>query len=215
MTRILAVSDEVDEALYGEELKRISPDLVVSCGDLPFDYLEYIVTMLNVPLLFVPGNHDPGLSPDPVPLHPLQGLRFEQDRPPGPQGCINVDGEVRQAAGLVVAGLGGSVRYSPRGANQYTQREMRWRALRLEWRCRLRRRRPQVIIAHSPPSGAGDQDDPAHQGFQAFNRLIRALRPRLFLHGHIHPYGIERPDRWMGETRLVNVIPYRVLEVEA
>jgi len=33
-------------------------ELVLSCGDLPYYYLEYIVSMLNVPLLYVHGNHD-------------------------------------------------------------------------------------------------------------------------------------------------------------
>src|SRR6202162_4580231 len=41
--KIFAVADEVDEATFGDKLDSIRPDLVVSCGDLPFDYLEYIV----------------------------------------------------------------------------------------------------------------------------------------------------------------------------
>jgi len=40
MTRILAIADEVSEALYGGSLSDLKPKLVVSCGDLPFDYLE-------------------------------------------------------------------------------------------------------------------------------------------------------------------------------
>ena len=44
MTRILAIADEVDEGLHTDKLARLRPDLVVSCGDLPFDYLEYVVS---------------------------------------------------------------------------------------------------------------------------------------------------------------------------
>ncbi|MEA2643659.1 MAG: hypothetical protein QOG08_685, partial [Chloroflexota bacterium] len=44
MTRILAIADEVDEALYTDKLVQLRPDLVVSAGDLPFAYLEYIVS---------------------------------------------------------------------------------------------------------------------------------------------------------------------------
>ncbi|HEY1126203.1 MAG TPA: hypothetical protein VGF83_00425 [Actinomycetota bacterium] len=55
MPRILAVADEVDESLGGEALARLRPDLVLSAGDLPFDYLEYLVTVLNVPLLTCRG----------------------------------------------------------------------------------------------------------------------------------------------------------------
>src|SRR2546425_3329828 len=123
-TRILAIADEVDEALYGDKLDRLDPHIVLSCGDLPFDYLEHIVSRLNVPLLYVPGNHDPDLSPGDSTWSPLSA------EPPrrGPEGCINVDGRVVDAAGLRVAGLGGSMRYKP-GPNQYSESQMFWRGL--------------------------------------------------------------------------------------
>lgn len=231
MTRILAIADEVDESLYGPTLKQLEPDIVLSCGDLPFEYLEYIVTVLSVPLLFVPGNHDPDLrTRRPVQPEPVRSGRPFQSgastdwflsgtlaSPPGPEGCVNVDGAIVNDKGLTVAGLGGSVRYAE-GPNRYTQGQMRRRALRLEARGRLRRafRRDgvDVLITHSPPFEVGDiPDDPAHVGFSAFHRLVEKLRPRLFLHGHVHPYGEKQPDRWLGETRVVNVVPHRLLEV--
>ncbi|MFW5772038.1 MAG: hypothetical protein ACOCZH_01855, partial [Phototrophicaceae bacterium] len=33
-------------------------ELVISCGDMPPVYLEFIVSVLNVPLFYVRGNHD-------------------------------------------------------------------------------------------------------------------------------------------------------------
>jgi 3',5'-cyclic AMP phosphodiesterase CpdA len=230
--KILAVADEVEETLYGETLGQLQPDLVVSCGDLPFDYLEYIVTVLSVPLLYVPGNHDPDLStrrleePEVHQAGLLIGSGAGPDRlmvqrfaaPPGPEGCLNVDGRVAEATGLLVAGLGGSVDYAE-GSNRYSQSQMSRRALRLRARARLRRplrrRAVDVVITHSPPLGLGDEpDDPAHVGFAAFHPLVESLRPRLLLHGHVHPHGTARPDRWLKETRVVNVVPYRVLEIE-
>jgi Icc-related predicted phosphoesterase len=230
--RILAVADEVEETLYGETLGQLQPDLVVSCGDLPFDYLEYIVTVLSVPLLYVPGNHDPDLSTRLVEereVHQaglLIGSGAGPDRlmvrkfaaPPGPEGCLNVDGRVAEAAGLLVAGLGGSVDYAE-GSNRYSQGQMSRRAWRLRARGRLRRplrrRAVDVLITHSPPLGLGDEpDDPAHVGFAAFHPLVASLRPRLLLHGHVHPHGTARPDRWLNDTKVVNVVPYRVLEME-
>ena len=58
--KILAISDEVCEAIYTPTLKRKYPDvdLVVGCGDLPYYYLEFIVNALDVPLYYVHGNHD-------------------------------------------------------------------------------------------------------------------------------------------------------------
>ncbi|QLQ07363.1 MAG: hypothetical protein HZY76_15965 [Anaerolineae bacterium] len=32
-------------------------DAIVSCGDLPFYYLEYLAGVLNAPTYFVFGNH--------------------------------------------------------------------------------------------------------------------------------------------------------------
>ena len=63
MTRILAVADEVDHSLYGPRLKELRPDLILGCGDLPFEYLEYLRAAAEVPLLYVHGNHDPSLRP--------------------------------------------------------------------------------------------------------------------------------------------------------
>jgi hypothetical protein len=43
MTRVLALADEPDDRIYGGDVEqRASPDVVVACGDLPFDYLEYV-----------------------------------------------------------------------------------------------------------------------------------------------------------------------------
>ncbi|HXF56534.1 MAG TPA: metallophosphoesterase [Actinomycetota bacterium] len=226
MRTILAVADEVDETLTAERVRDLHPDLVVSCGDLPFDYLEYLVTVAAVPLLYVPGNHDPDLSrrepaplavfpgPQPLVLRPPARSRWlEED--PGPRGCTNVDGRVVEVARVLVGGLGGCVRYRE-GPHQYTQREMRRRALALELRARLRypRRRLDLLLTHAPPLGTGDlEDDPAHLGFAAFHRLVRRLRPRYLLYGHVHRYGRELEDRRLGETVVANVVPHRVLEL--
>jgi predicted phosphodiesterase len=215
--RILAIADEVDAALYGDALQRLRPDLILSCGDLHAEYLENLVTRAGVPLLYVPGNHDsyPGRAAEPLSAWPMPAAGVDEG-PTGPQGCENVDGRVIEAAGLRVAGLGGSIRYKV-GPNQYTQREMRWRALRLEARVRLGRaltgRGVDVLVTHAPPLGTGDAPDPAHQGFAAFHRLVRELRPRLLLHGHVHPVQRRQPDRMLGTTSVVNVIPYRLLEI--
>jgi Icc-related predicted phosphoesterase len=219
---VLALADEEAGVLYTSKLPALRPEVVVACGDLPFDYLEYVVTMLNVPLLYVPGNHDPDLSPKRQRVAPGElaspFLSARLDEPPGPKGCVNVDGTVADAADLRIAGLGGSLRYSA-GPNQYTQAEMRRRAFRL--RCRLTRRRVgdargvDLLITHAPPRGLGDGEDPAHRGFDALHALVRRLRPMMLVHGHVHPYGQTREDRVVGATTVVNAVAYRMLEVRA
>lgn len=212
MTRILAIADEVDEALYTDKLVQLRPDLVVSAGDLPFDYLEYIVSRLDVPLVYVPGNHDAELrSSEPT------WTALGADAPErGPLGCVNADGRVVVAAGLRIAGLGGSMRYR-RGPNQYSEVEMRWRAMSLGVRVKLNpfraARSVDVLLTHAPPLGWGSKDDLAHRGFAAFLPLARDLAPKVLIHGHIHPYGRGQPERFLGGTRVVNAVPLRLVEI--
>ena len=201
------MADEVDDALYEDGLRQLKPDLILSAGDLPFDYLENLVTRAGVPLLYVPGNHDADVK-----FHrSTYGPVVVEEPIPGPEGCDNVDGKILEVDGLRIAGLGGSIRYRE-GPNQYTQAAMRRRALALELRARLRKP-PDVLLTHSPPRGLGDGDDLPHQGFEAFNRLLTVLHPRLMVHGHLHPYGRQRQDRQVGGTLIVNAVPHRLLEL--
>lgn len=58
--RILAVADVEERALWsGNVAERFSDvDLILAAGDLDADYLEFLVTIINKPLLYVHGNHD-------------------------------------------------------------------------------------------------------------------------------------------------------------
>ena len=185
---------------------------MLSCGDLPFDYLEYIVSRLDVPLLYVPGNHDPSLEPYDTSWMPLRA-----ELPIlGPPGCDNIQGRVVEALGLRFAGLGGCLRYKP-GPNQYTERQMNRRAFQLALKLALRRtrdgRKLDVLVTHAPAFGLLPATDAAHRGFVAVTRLVRAFHPLLLVHGHVHPYGRDVVERRIGETRVINAIPWRMIEV--
>ncbi len=212
MTRILAVADEVADVLYGNALHELRPDLVVACGDLPFEYLEYLVSRLDKPVLYVPGNHDADLRPPDTRWAPLT---YDYSVP-GPLGCMNVDGRVVEAGGLRIAGLGGSLRYRE-GPNQYTEAQMRRRALGLELRQRAGRlvgaRGLDILLTHAPPYGFSDGEDGPHRGFTSLLRLVAKVSPQLLIHGHVHSHRRQRPDGRLGDTTIVNAIPYRLLEV--
>jgi Icc-related predicted phosphoesterase len=206
--KILALSDQVVEQLYCPSVKERfgDVDLVVGCGDLPAYYLEFIVSMLNVPLIHVPGNHDPA--------SPARESALDPHRCAG-----NIDGSVVEERGLLIAGLGGSIRYRPGGVNQYTPGEMTRRILamtpRLLWNRVRRGRFLDILVTHAPPRGIHDAADPAHVGFAPFNRFIARFRPRYLLHGHSHVYRRDAvTSTRVGQTTVVNVYPYRVIDIE-
>ena len=60
IVKILAISDVPSKLLWDESVrKRLEGiDLILSCGDLPKKYLEYLTNFTTVPILYVHGNHD-------------------------------------------------------------------------------------------------------------------------------------------------------------
>ena len=193
--RLLAVSDEVEPQLLDERTVEAQGhvDLVIGCGDLPADYLDALATVYGAPLIFVRGNHDP----------------------PGRQGDYpreaEIDGRVVTEKGLLIAGLEGSIRYSD-GPHQYTERQMMGKVQAL--RLRLRLRHPDILITHGPPAGVNEGTDAPHHGLQAVRRAVEWMRPRLLLHGHVHPYGRDVPrEGQLGETRVINVVGHRLIEL--
>lgn len=202
--KILCISDRVEKFLYGPGLNLYAGDAeaVISCGDLPFAYLEYIVTFLGVPVYYVLGNHDPGPN----------GKEY-------PGGCTPLDGEILDIGGVTVAGLSGSMLYSY-GPNQYSERQMCRKAWSLSakiWRRKLfGKTKPDVFVTHSPPLGLGDRKDPAHVGFESFLGLIDRHEPDLWLHGHVHLYGPKDKSRdksERGETKIQNVYGHRIIDI--
>jgi Icc-related predicted phosphoesterase len=205
--KILAVSDEVVERLYSlcsnGHFNEIQ--LILGCGDLPYPYLENLLTILNVPLLYVPGNHDPNYDPD----NPLARL----------DGGTNLDLKCTRYRTYLIGGFGGCIRYRPDGANQYTQTEAYLRAFRMLPRLWLNRmnygRALDILITHSPPFGIHDEESQSHQGLRAINWLLRVTKPRFHFHGHTHfqRRNISPSETKLGITRVINIFPYKVLDI--
>lgn len=205
--KILAVSDQVVDRIYGLISSGHFHDvgLLLGCGDLPYPYLENMVTLTNLPMYYVPGNHDPAYAE-----------HWPQSRV---EGATNLDLRLVDHKGLLIGGLGGSVEYRPESVNQYTQQEAYWRALRLLpgllWN-RLRHGRAlDILISHSPPFAIHDDDTHAHRGLRALNWLLRVARPRYHFHGHTHFYRQNLADSVsrLGPTQIINVYPYKVIEI--
>ena len=170
-------------------------DLVLSCGDLPREYLEFLTCFTAAPILYVPGNHDTDYDEHP------------------PEGCVCIDGQLYVHEGLRILGLGGSMRYKP-GANQYTEAQMRRRVWRLAPKL-LVHRGFDILLAHAPALGIGDDTDRAHRGFQVFVDLIDRAQPTAFVHGHVHQsYRFDfKRTRQRGNTQIINACGHCYLEL--
>ncbi len=208
MTKILAVSDQVVDRIYKLAVDGHfrGVDLILGCGDLPYSYLEYLLSILNVPLYYVPGNHDPEYNRQ----HTISYA----------EGGSNLDLKIAFTKGLFLTGLGGSIRYRPDGVNQYTQSQVYLRVYRLLPRLLVNRirygRKLDILITHSPPFGIHDEDSVAHRGLKALNFLIRVAQPRYHFHGHTHFYrsNLESSITIVGRTTVMNIFPYKLVEID-
>jgi uncharacterized protein len=207
--RILAISDKVVPVLYSPDMRQlVGPiDLVVSCGDLPTYYIDYVASVLGVRCLMVHGNHASG-----------QEFidRWDLDAPP--RDPMDIDLRLVHEKRLLLAGLDGSIRYNRNPRFQYTQSEMWRKALRLAppllWNRVAHGRSLDILVTHSPPAGIHDGPDRPHQGFGAFLWLMRTFKPRFLLHGHKHVYRHDEvTETQYAETKVINVYPWRVIEV--
>jgi len=174
-------------------------DLIISCGDLPTSYLEYITTIISAPLYYVRGNHDTEYF----------------DNPPG---GTDLHRKVVNYKGLTLVGLEGSIQYN-RGRIQYTQTEMRAMVLKMAPHLRYRRWRyghgVDIFVAHSPAWGIHDAEDLPHRGFKSFLSFLQWYRPRYMLHGHVHTWDRRKTTETQHlDTNILNINPYTVLEID-
>ncbi len=195
--KILTVSDYVVPELYkrfdAERFRGV--DLILSCGDLPPEYLTFLMASLDAPLYYVRGNHD---------------IRYASN-PPG--GCMNLHDRLVQFRSHNILGLEGSRWYNG-GPCQHHEHQMSRIIRRLRFRL-WRRKGVDIVISHAPPRHIHDAEDPCHKGFTCFNRLIDKYAPMYFIHGHIHRNFSDPSERitTVKETRVVNSYGFFILEI--
>ena len=225
--KILLISDTEEKFLWenwtnatAEMLADV--DFVLSAGDLNHLYLEFIVTMLNVPLVYVRGNHD----------------GYYDEKPP--EGCEDADDKIVEVTcgssdskrKIRILGLGGSMRYRDDSADMYTEEEMRGRIRKAESLLRKRRLAGSVIrlfakngaeependfdilLTHAPCRGYGDMEDLPHRGFECFNDFLNKYSPQLHCYGHVHhEYGmIKRQIMHPSGTLLINGSGHQIID---
>ena len=165
--RILAVADVPADRFYEyyTEGKLDEFDLILSCGDLRPEYLEFLVTMAHCPLIYVHGNHDDSYGREPL-------------------GCECADDNIIEYRGIRILGLGGSFKYRD-GKYMYTENQMKSRVRRL-WLTIKKHRGFDILLTHAPARGLNDFETVPHRGFGCFNTLMEKYNPQFFIHGHIH-----------------------------
>jgi len=219
--KILCVSDQIDPLIYSVNIKERykDVDLVISAGDLPMEYLEFIVSSLNKPLFFVFGNHN-------LTALPYYHKKFRanatlqsiaENRTEG-YGSTYLGFTTHREGGVLLAGVSGCIRYNS-DIGQYTEHQMKLQLLALVPRLiynKLRYGRYlDIFVAHAAPFGIHDRPDPCHVGFKCFLWFIKKFKPRYFLHGHIHLYDLQAPRVTVYEnTTVINVFSNYLLEFD-
>lgn len=185
---ILFLADEPDKGLWDffEKDKLDGIDIIISCGDLPPQYLSFLATYFKGPVLYVHGNHDECYDKTP------------------PDGCISIDGKVYVYEGIRIAGLGGSMEYS-KGPYQFTEKNMNKRVKKLKRRIRFKKG-VDIFVTHSPAFELCDSEELPHRGFMCFYKLLDKYRPKVFAHGHVHmTYNYKQPRIIeYGDTTVIN-----------
>lgn len=194
---ILIISDE--ETLYRypedeikEKFKHV--DLIISCGDLRNDYLDYVMTILNKPLVYVSGNHIYNSEHD---------ISF----------CKNVDGgRIIEVMGLVIVGFDGCRMYS-RGNHQYTEKQMKAQVFRA---CsKMLFKKPDIVVSHAPVAGFHEGNHEVHKGFLSFRKALDFLEPKLWLHGHVHLKDHHHvQETTYNNTKIINAFGYKVVHLK-
>ena len=214
--KILCVSDHIDPLVYSSSIKeRFSDiDLILSAGDLPMDYLDFIISNLNKPLFFVFGNHH---ITELKYFRKLWNSQFiENEHELYCCGAVHVGTRVKTEGKFIVAGLGGSMRYN-NGINQFTDFQMLIEASklipRLLWNRVFHGRYLDILLTHAPPKGIHDKNDRCHWGFKTYLWFIKTFKPKYLVHGHIHLYDLSdvRCTKYENTT-VVNAYSHYVID---
>lgn len=207
--RLLALSDTESMRVYSSNIRERFGDVdaAISCGDLPYPYLEFVISSLDIPLYFVHGNHLTCIE------NQTEGIRSH------PWGGIDLHRKVLydKAHDLLIAGIEGSLDYN-NGPKQYTQLQMWLMVFEMIPKLLINRlkhgRYLDCFVTHSPADGIHSQDDYAHRGVKAFRWVLRWFSPTVHLHGHVHLYMPNQPrETTFRNTRVINAYKYFELEL--
>jgi uncharacterized protein len=196
--KLLTVADIVTQRLLETEAgKPFIPnvDLIISCGDLPPEFLTALRHRYDVPLYYVLGNHDIRYTATP------------------PIGCTCIDRRLLVYKNIRILGFSGSRWYNG-GMNQYTEVQMASFIRKMIFQL-WRHRGVDLVVSHASPRYIHDTEDNCHKGFRSFRQMIDRYHPRYFVHGHIHVLFDNDSERMtvIDSTRVINSYGYATIEI--
>lgn len=183
--KALVIADRGPKLDIAQLAHKEKVDIVITLGDLERHDLLSLKELTDVPKVGIYGNH-------------CSGTYMEE------LGIVNMHLQVAELNGVTFAGLQGCVRYkSAPDAIMYNQEEV--------WPMLKDMPRVDVFLAHCPPRGVNDEEEVAHQGFDALRDYVERMQPRVLLHGHTYPTE-ENMVHSLGSTQIVYVHKYRIVE---
>ena len=237
--KILCVSDYVDPLIYNQNVTNVFPDvdLILCAGDLPMDYVDFIVSMFNKPTYFVFGNHNLSefkfyhkVSQNaPIKYNQSKNERDKGDTSHGHGASYlgfksKVDKRFKiknpkngKPSPLLMAGCSGSLKYN-NGLAQYTNFQMKMKLVSLIPSMiknkLLYGRYLDIFMTHASPRHIHDHEDPCHKGFECYNWFLKKFKPTFMVHGHIHLYDMreERVGHYFDST-VVNAYAHYIIEL--
>lgn len=184
--KAIVIADRNPHINIPEIVEQNQIDLVITLGDLTREDILSL-ELVNIPKIGVYGNHDSGQYMDEL-------------------GIINMHLKTWQYNNVTFGGFEGCVRYKDNPeAIMFTQEEA----------TNLMINFPQVdvFICHCPPRGINDEDEIAHQGFNALKLYLDSKTPRYLFHGHTYPTE-DNIVRQYKNTKIEYVFGYRIVEIK-
>lgn len=183
---ILAIADRRPKINIQEVVEKNSIELIVTLGDLTREDILQLEQITHIPKIGVYGNHCSGTYMPEL-------------------GIWDMHLKIWDYKGLRFGGFQGCVRYKENpDAIMYTQQEAS--GLMSDFP------RVDVFLCHCPPRGINDEEEVAHQGFDALKDYVEREHPSVLLHGHTYPTEDEAITSYLA-TRIEYVYEHKIVRI--
>lgn len=183
---VLAIADRNPNINILEVIDLNNIELVITLGDLTREDILSLEQVTNIPKIGIYGNHDSGTYMPELGIWDMHLKTWDYQ-------------------GLKFGGFQGCVRYKDNPeAIMYTQDQANQMLIAFP--------RVDVFISHCPPRGINDEEEIAHQGFDALRIYLDNLKPKIWLHGHTYPTE-ENIVRQYDTTKIEYVFGYKIVNL--